>query len=66
MHHPANENILGAAMGSALGIIKSLTMFSMISWEAAFDTVILGALGAGGGLIVTGAWKLIKKKFFKS
>lgn len=65
---------IGSVFGGISGIIKGFFtgklaiagLFSMITFAQAFDTLLIGGLGALGGLLVTktGAWALgLFKKF---
>ena len=72
--HMTKADAIGSVFGGISGIIKGLvsgkiaiaTVFSLISWVQAADTLLIGALGALGGLLVTkiGTWVLglFKKK----
>jgi hypothetical protein len=61
MTHPTDQTT-GAAIGGLLGFIKSLSIMTMITWEAAIDTAILAGIGALVGFLVTALLKYLKRK----
>lgn len=62
MHTVSPEHTVGAAIGTALGFVKSLTMISMVSWGAVLDTAVLSGVGTLVGLLIG----TIYKRLFKS
>lgn len=56
----------GAAIGGTLGFIKSLiTLPALIDVHVVLDTMLLSAVGAVTGWVVTGLLKWIKNKLTK-
>lgn len=62
-HH---DQAVGTALGASLGLIKSFTIMTMITWEAALDTAILASIGAAAGLTVSSGLRWAKSKIRKS
>lgn len=60
-----NDQAAGAVIGGLLGFIKSLTIFSQISWAIVGDTIVLSAIGAMVGFLVTTGMKWIKSRIKK-
>lgn len=57
-----SQEAAGTAIGGTLGFIKSLTLISAITWNAAFETAVLALIGATVGFLTTLFWKWLKKK----
>lgn len=65
--HHVNQNAVGIAIGGALGFAKSLAEVATdtaghLQWESVTQTILLSAIGAAVGFIVTELLKYIKKK----
>lgn len=58
----SHDHTAGAAVGGALGFIKSLTMISMLSWAAVLDTAVLSGVGTLIGLLIS----TLYKRFFNT
>lgn len=57
---------VGSVIGATLGFLKSVSIFSLVSWAVVLDTAILSAVGAVVGLVTTVLVKVLAKKFFKT
>jgi hypothetical protein len=64
-----SQHAAGTGIGFLAGIIKGvegLNLFTgQITWQLAFDTIILASIGAAGGWLVTEALRWAKKKLKK-
>lgn len=62
-----NSHAAGTALGIMVGIYKGITGFvlAFLTWESAFDTIVLAFIGGVIGWSATELMKLIKKKLQK-
>jgi hypothetical protein len=61
MSHPT-EQTAGAAIGGTLGLIKSLSIITVLTWQSVWETAALAAVGALVGFLITALLKYLKRK----
>lgn len=61
-----SDQAAGSIIGMIMGVAKSLTAETQLSWPLIKQTIVLAAIGAFVGFLVTTISKLVKRKIFKS
>lgn len=61
-----SDQILGSVIGAVLATSKNILSNSHLDLSIVVDTMVLAALGAFTGFLVTTLSKFVKRKIFKS